>query len=120
LQFAITKGDKKLKIHSIQGVKSFKNFETCEKTQAIIIKNFDSVFSNNEKVKEKFEHPGYKGTGTFVSSIGYALNDKSGAIEAACYHFKGYVQKKFDKVAELRVAASKKNFYIWLLNEAYK
>ena len=120
LQFAIRKGDRKLIINSIQGVKSFENVNSCKKIQKLVISNFDNIFTNDKKVEERVEHPNYKGTGSYMDSIGYVLNDRSGVIEAACYHWKGYVKKQFGIESELRVVASKNDFYFWLVNEAYK
>ena len=120
LQFAISKGDRELIINSIQGVKSFENVNSCKKIQKLVISNFDNIFTNDKKVEERVEHPNYKGTGSYMDSIGYVLNDRSGVIEAACYHWKGYVKKQFGVESELRVVASKKDFYFWLVNEAYK
>ena len=120
LQFAISKGDRELIINSIQGVKSFENVNSCKKIQKLVISNFDNIFTNDKKVEERVEHPNYKGTGSYMDSIGYVLNDRSGVIEAACYHWKGYVKKQFGIESELRVVASKKDFYFWLVNEAYK
>ena len=120
LVFAIKKGDDEFNISGIQGIKSFENINSCKKIQKLVINHFEKIFINEKKYEDIVEHQSYKGTGSYMNTIGYNLSDGSGTIEAACYHWKGYVKKKFGVESELRVAASKQDYYFWLANESYK
>ena len=111
------KTDKKLIIHSLNGMKDYiNNINACLKKKDVVLEEIKDLFQNNKiEHKGKRKNSNDKSGTSFLHTTNIKLMNGHN-IEIACYEW----SKKMKFKNHLRIGIHNKDFLYWQRNEAYK